>query len=328
MTAQLTVDGTAEVLQQMHQELGDFDPDDRALVAFQVVGEDEVELVDVEVYDNGILEVPEEVAGVILVTGDTIELAGSGETTHIRQLLAVLVSGDEVGVFRLGDDDELYVWDTSSDDPQVAELRPRDMEANMARRALGHASYIDDVSITEFFARLYLLHLAQLTLELADAEGGPELVSSEDLAAADSTGPFAVLLADDAYPDDEVEAARQLAAELTWEDVRKLAARGDLVIGPYEFDADHCDWLDARGFAQYFDETVMDAGELLGALEGMGDEDLAGWAIGQLLERDWYSPTVGVATNDLAAAAQAASNDPRYGDETDAGDGQAPSTAP
>lgn len=316
MTAQLTVDGAAEVLQQMHAELGDFDPDDRALVAFRVVGEDEVELVDVDVEDNGILEVPDDVAGVVLVTGDTIELAGSGETTEIRQLLAVLVNGDEVGVFRLGEDDDLYVWKTTSDDPQVEDLRPRSIEANLARRALGHRSFIDDVPITEFFARLYLLHLAQLTLDLFDSEDGPDLVSPADLEGADAEGPFAVLLGDDAYPDDPTEAARQLAAELTWEDVRRLAARGDLHVGPYEFDAEHCDWLDARGFAQYFDETVMDADEMLGALETMGDEDLVGWALDRLLERDWYAPTVGIATNDLAAAAQAASNDPRYGDES------------
>lgn len=317
MTAQLTVDGAAEVLQQMHQELGDFEPDDRALVAFRVVGEDEVELLDVELHDNGVLEVDDDVAGVILVTGDIIELAGSGETTQIRQLLGVLASGEEVGVFRLGDDDELYVWNTASEDPNVADLRPREMEANMARLALGHRSFIEDVPITEFFARLYLLHLAQLTLELFDAPDGPELVTSSDLEDAGRSGPFAVLLGDDAYPDDEIEAARQLVSELTWEDVRRLAARGDLVIGPYDFDADHADWLDARGFAQYFDETVMDAGEMLGALGTMGDEDLVGWALGQLLERDWYAPTVGVATNDLAAAAQAASNDPRYGDDED-----------
>lgn len=315
MTAQLTVDGAAEVLQQMHRELGDFDPDDRALVAFRVVGEDEVELVDVELHDNGILEVDDDVAGVILVTGDAIELAGSGETTQIRQLLGVLASSEEVGVFRLGDDDELYVWSTASDEPNVEDLRPREMEANMARLALGHRSFVDDVPITEFFARLYLLHLAQLTLELFDDPDGPELVSPTALEAAGQAGPFAVLLSDDAYPEDEIEAARQLAAELTWEDVRRLAGRGDLVIGPYDFDAEHADWLDARGFAQYFDDTVMDAEEMLGALQTMGDDDLVGWAIDQLLERDWYSPTVGIATNDLAAAAQAASNDPRYGDD-------------
>lgn len=315
MTAQLTADGAVEVLQQMHVELGDFDPEDRALVGFRVVGEDEVELVDVEIEDNGILEVPDDVAGVILVTGDTIELAGSGETTPIRQLLAVLVNGEEVGVFRLGEEEDLYVWKTTSDDPQVEDLRPRSMEANMARRALGHRSFVDDVPITEFFARLYLLHLAQLTLELFDAPEGPELVSPSDVEHADAEGPFAVLLADDAYPDDPTEAARQLASELTWEDVRRLAARGDLTVGPYDFDAEHADWLDARGFAQYFDETVMDADEMLGALGTMGDEELVGWALDRLLERDWYSPTVGVATGDLAAAAQAASNDPRYGDD-------------
>lgn len=315
MSAQLTADGAVEVLQQMHQELGDFDPEDRALVAFRVAGEDEVELVDVDIEDNGILDVPDDVAGVILVTGDVIELAGSGETTPIRQLLAVLVNGEEVGVFRLGADEDLYVWKTASEDPQVEDLRPRSMEANMARRALGHRSFIDDVPITEFFARLFLLHLAQLTLELFDAPEGPELVSPADLEQTDAEGPFAVLLADEAYPDDPTEAAQQLASELTWEDVRRLAARGDLVVGPYEFDAEHADWLDARGFAQYFDETVMDADAMIGALDTMGDEELVGWALDRLLERDWYAPSVGIATGDLAAAAQAASNDPRYGED-------------
>lgn len=317
----LTTDTVADVLRQLHEQLGDFDPDVRALVGLRVTGPDEVAMADLEVQDNGVLSVADDIDAIVVVTGDTVEVVGDddadaeeGSDTDIRQLLAVLRDGAEVGVFRLGDDPDLYVWDTTTGDPQVDDLRPRGMEANIARRAFGLPSVIRDVPITELFSRLYLLHLAQLTLERFDDPDTMGIVSPSDIADRAEQGPFAVLLSDDAYPDDETAAARQLVSELTWEDVRRLAARGDLTIGPYRFDPEHAQWLDARGFAQYFDETVMPAEELLGALDTMGDDDLVGWAIEQLLDRDWYAPTVGIATGDLAAAAQVASNDPRYGD--------------
>lgn len=311
MSESLTLESLTEVLQQMHADLGDFDPDQRALVGVRVVGEDEVEVVDLELDDHGVVHAEHDVAAILLVTGDTIELAETGEVTPIRQIVGVLRSGEEAGVFRLGDDDELYAWSTDRDDAS-ADLRPRTVEANLARRALGVRSYVDDVHITEFLARLYLLHLAQVTLERFDA--GEEPVAAEDVDTSGEHGPFALLLSDDAYPDDEAEAARQLADELTWEHVRRLAVRGDLHVGPYAFDPEHADFLDARGFAQHFDTEVMPAEELLGALETMGDDDLVGWAVGQLLDRDWYAPTVAIAHGDLAAAAQLASTDPRYGD--------------
>ncbi|MFP5252189.1 MAG: hypothetical protein ACLGH4_00140 [Actinomycetes bacterium] len=310
---ELSTDTAAEVLQQMHGELGDFDPDTRALVGLKVAGEDEVELVDLDVDEAGVLHPPADLAGIVLVTGDAIEVTETEDVTELRQLLCVLPDGHELGVFRLGDDPQLYVWDSDSDDPNVDELRPRDTAANIARRVFGLPAHISDVPITEFLARIELLHLAQVTLELFDGDGGPTVVTPAQVEADGRPGPFAALLAEHGPADDEAEAARRLAAELTWEHVRRLAAKGELVLGPYEFPPAQAAWLDARGFAQAFDETVMSGVEIVQALDTMGDDDLVDWAVGRLLERDWLSPSVALATGDLAAAEQAASGDPRYG---------------
>jgi hypothetical protein len=301
-----------DVLQQMHAQLGDYDPDQRALVGVRHTGEDEVAMTDLELTGDGVLRVDDGVHAIVLVTGDDTALAEQDQATPLRQLLAVLRSGEEVGVFRLGDDTQLYSWTTETDDEHLAELRPRSLEANLARRAFGLPSHIDDVHVTEFLGRLYLLHLAQLTLERFD--DGEHIVTPADLESADTDGPFAVLLSDDAFSDDDIEAARELAEQLTWEHVRSLAARGDLHVGPYRFTPEQATFLDAPGFAQHFDEELMSATDLIGALETMGDDELVGWALGRLLERDWLSPTIALAAGDLAAAAQLASTDPRYGE--------------
>lgn len=290
----LTVETATDVLAQLHGQLGDFDPDTRALVALRSTGDATVDLADVELADNGVLEVPGDVDAVLVVTGELIELEGEdGDVVPLRQLVAVLRAGDEVGVFRLGDeDDTLYRWSTAEpDDENVAAMRPRDVAANTARRAFGHPSHIGDVPVTELLSRLWLLHVAQVTLELFD-RGGARPVPCDDVAAADTRGPFAAILDDPAYPDDEVEAARELADQLSWEDVRQLAVRGQFDIGPYVFDPEHADWLDADGFAEYFDRTVMSAEEILSSLDVMGDDDLVAWAIGELTRRDWQAPSV------------------------------------
>lgn len=311
-SSHLTTDTATDVLQQMHAELGDYDPDQRALVGLRATGEAEVSMIDLDLTDDGVLRVDDEVDAVVLVTGDDTELAEQDQATPIRQLLAVLRTGEEVGVFRLGDDPQLYSWSTDGDDGHAPELRPRSPEANLARRAFGLPSHVDDVHVTEFLGRLYLLHLAQLTLEHFD--DGTRLVTPADLESADADGPFAVLLSDDAFSDDELVASRELAEQLTWEHVRSLAARGDLHVGPYRFTPEQATFLDAPGFAQHFDTELMSAEELIGALDTMGDDELVGWALGRLLERDWLSPTIAIATGDLAAAAQLASTDPRYGE--------------
>ncbi len=310
----LTLDEAADVLRQLRDQLDDLDAETRAVIGLRIGDGNEVSLADVDISDAGILRVEDDVDGLIVVTGDTLGVAEEEHPQEVSQLVYLQPDGLEVGVFTVGDDPELYVWTTASDDdPNVEALRPRDRAANMARRALDLPSVVVDVPITELLARVWLLHVAQVTLELFDRDDSSGPVATADVAEAVEDGPFAGLL-DAVEGDDTTTASRTLANELTWEDVRHLAAKGDLTIGPYAFDPDHAEWLDARGFAQYFDEIVMPTRELLGSLRTMGDDDLVGWALDQLLDRDWYAPTVGIATGDIAAAQQAASNDPRYGD--------------
>jgi len=307
---ELTPAAAAAALEELHRELGDYDPETRALVGLRVDDPDEVAVADIELTDEGVLRVGEDIAAVVLVAGDTSELPDAGAATTMRQAFAVLRSGEELGVFRFGDEEHLHTWSTASDEPGVEELRPRSAEANLARRAFGHLSHIDGVHITEFLGRLYLIHLAQLTLERFDVDQQP--VTAAALSTVAAQDPFADLLRRDDYPDDELEAARRLAEELTWEHVRALARRGELRIGSTTFRPGHADFLDARGFAQHVDDEILSADELLGALATMGDADLVGWAVERLLERDWYAPSIAIAQGDIAAAAQLASTDPRY----------------
>lgn len=288
----LTTETATDVLAQLHEQLGDFDPDTRALVALRSTPADTIDLSDVDLADNGVLHVDDDVDGLVVVTGEMITLTGSDDVVPLRQLVAVLRGGDEVGVFRIGeDDDAIYRWSTVEPDDNVASMRPRDVAANSARRAFGLASHTDPLPVTELLSRLWLLHIAQVTLELFDANDA-QPVAVDQVEAADTRGPFAPILDDPGYADDEVEAARQLADQLTWDDVRRLAVRGDFEIGPYSFDAEHADWLDAAGFAQYFDRTVMSADEILASLDVMGDAELVAWAIDELVQRDWRAPSV------------------------------------
>jgi hypothetical protein len=292
----MTIETVTDVLAQLHDELGAFDPDTRALVALRATGEDTVDLKDVQLAENGVLRADDDVDALVLVTGEMIELTDADEIVPLRQLVAVLRDGEEVGVFRIGgDDDAVYHWSTTEPDGNVETMRPRDVAANAARRALGHPSHTPDIPITELLSRLWLLHVAQLTLERFDANGG-EPVDVDQLASADTRGPFAAILDDPAYADDELEASRELAAEIAWEDVRQLAVRGDLEIGPYVFDPEHADWLDDAGFAQYFDRTVMSTEEILASLDVMGDSDLVAWAIDELVRRDWRAPSLDAVT--------------------------------
>ncbi len=287
----LTTDTAIDVLAQLHGQLGDFDTDTRALVAVSATDADTVDLTDVELAASGILEVTDDVEGLIVVTGEEIELTDSGDLAPLRQLVAVLRSGDEVGVFRVGEDATLYRWSTTEPDANVTSMRPRDVAANSARRALGLPSHTGTIPVTELLSRLWLLHIAQVTLERFDANDALP-VDVEEVAASDTRGPFAAILDDPAYADDEVDAARELAEQLTWEDVRQLAVRGEFEIGPYRFDPEHADWLDADGFAQYFDSTVMTAEEILASLDVMSGSDLVAWAIEELVRRDWHAPSL------------------------------------
>lgn len=288
----LTIETTTDVLVQLHGELGAFDPDTRAMVALRATGADTVDLEEVGFTGNGVLEVDDDIDALVVVTGEMIELIEADEIVPLRQLVAVLRGGEELGVFRIGeDDDSVYRWTTAEPDENVDTMRPRDVAANAARRAFGQPSYTPDIPITELLSRLWLLHIAQVTLEQFDAND-TRPVRVEQVAAADTRGPFASILDDPAYADDEVAASRELAADIDWEDVRQLAVRGEFEIGPYVFDPEHADWLDAAGFAQYFDRTVMSTEEILASLDVMGDSDLVAWAIDELVRRDWRAPSI------------------------------------
>lgn len=285
------LDTTTDVLAQLHTQLGDYDPDTRAVVALRTSDSDSVELADVELADNGVLELGRDVDGLVVVSGETVELTDSVETAPLRQLVAILPDGEEVGVFRIGEDGRLYRWSTAEPDENLQSMRPRDATANTARRALGLPSHTEEIPITELLARLWLLHLAQITLEAFDANDarpvGPGAVTSTD-----TRGPFATILDDPGYPDDETAASRRLAEDITWEDVRQLAVRGEFEIGPYTFDPEHADWLDAAGFAQHFDRTVMATDEILASLEVMSGTELVDWAVDELARRSWRPPSL------------------------------------
>lgn len=295
----LTAETAADVLAQLHGQLGDFDPDTRALVGLRQDDDGTVDLEDLDIDDTGILAPGDGIDAVVLVTAQAIELASNDEQTTLRQLVAVMRDGLEVGVFRVGEeDDSAYVWTTADpEDDNVTSLRPREMAANQARRAFGLDSYTDEVPVTELLSRLWLLHIAQQTLERFDANG-TEVVTVDQLREADTAGPFAPILDDPSYPDDEVAAARQLVTDITWEDVRQLAVRGQFDVGPYTFDPDHADWLDAPGFAQHFDETVMGSDQILASLDVMGERAVVDWAVAQLDARGWLAPSVTTAAAD------------------------------
>lgn len=271
-----------DVVRRLDSELGDVDPDARAIVGVRLVDDGHVELTDVALADNGVLEVPDGTAGLVVVTSESLQPVGEDEIVPVRQLVCVLRDGTEVGLARVGEDPAPRLWRLG--EATAEPLRPRDLATNTARRALGLPSLTTDIPIEDLLCRLWLLQVVQVGLELFDQPDGPVDVSPDELTQELARDPMAALRPDDACGDD------RLAAELAWEDVRRAAAAGTLELGPYRVDPDHAAWLDADGFAQYVDQTVLSTDEMLGTLHVIGDDDLLGWAIGQLAERDWYTP--------------------------------------
>lgn len=278
----LDVATAQDVLRQLDAGLADVDPDARAIVGVTLVGEGQVELSDVELGDNGVLVVPDGTAGLVVVTNESVSATGDDEVVPVRQLVCVLRDGTEVGLAHVGDDPTPRLWRIG--EASAEPLRPRDLATNTARRALGLPSLTTDIPIEDLLSRLWLLQVVQVGLELFDQPEGPVDVSPEELALALAHDPMATLRPDEACADD------RLATEIAWEDVRRAAVAGTLELGPYRVDAEHAAWLDADGFAQYVDQTVLSTDEMLGTLHVIGDDDLLGWAIGQLAERDWYTP--------------------------------------
>lgn len=269
----LSVDTATDVLAQVHEELGDFDPDTRALVALTETGSSSLELTDVQLTDTGVLEVDEDVAGLVLVTGDRVELADQPQPVAVRHVVVVLRDGVEVGIFRLGEDDgPLHRWSNlPGDEEDAAVMRPREPAANLARRAFGLPSVVDDVPVTALVARIWAVHVAQVALRLFDEHDGRPVPLDTVTAEVLATEP-------------QLDVDR-----LSWEGARHLAMRDRLRFGPYRFGPDQAAWFDAAGFAQHLLEAVPAPEEFLDTLAAVTDGDLEAWALAELDRRGWRS---------------------------------------
>lgn len=275
---ELTDEFLTGALLRLHDELGSTDIEQRALVGLRATGENEASLVDLDVADNGVVSLPEGgVDALLLVTGEVVETEGGEQAA--RQVVAILPDGQEIGIVRFGQDEDRYVWRAPDDE---APLRPADLSSNLARRALGLPSVADVPPVTELLARLWLLAVSQAALDVWDREGRE--VEPDDVTD-ELEDPF-VGMTDDST-EDPVDRHRQLGGELTWERLRTMAVRGDLVVGPYSVDQEQAEWLDAEGFGQVLDDTVMEIPEILGALDIVGSEELLRWALEQLDARGW-----------------------------------------
>lgn len=266
--SRLDVATAADVLRQLHDGLGEVDPDVRAIVSLSRTDTGTVALTDVTLHDNGILEAPETTDGLVVVTAE--EVGADGEVLPLRQLVCILPDGQEVGVYRAGDSAALSTWTTADED---LDLRPRDVASNTARRALGLPSVTDPVPVSDILARVWLLQVAEAALARFDGADGAHEVTVADVRHLADQAPYGL---DDDLP--------------TWEELRRAAADGRLTLGPFTVNRDHAAWLDADGFAQLLDRTLPAVESLLGSLEIVGDPQLLAWTIGWLAARDWYDP--------------------------------------
>lgn len=272
-----------DVLAELDAQLGAIDPDVRALVALRPTAAGGVELVELTQGDDGVLDPPADIAGIVVVTSEDVHLDEGGAEVTIRQLAAILRGGDEVGVVRLGDDPTPRAW--SSADAEA--LRPRDVTANAARRALGLPSLADVPPIEDLLARAWLLRVAEEALSRFDAPGGPREVAATELTGLADIDPLDDL---DTGSDGSGPGRQDPSAPLTWVRVREAAVAGRLRIGSFTVEPGHARWLDVTGFAQVVDRTLPSTGQLLGTLHVVGEDPLVDWAVSQLAARGWGAP--------------------------------------
>lgn len=266
-----------EVLIDLESQLGDVDPDARAIVGLRAEPPRSVALVDVDLRDNGILEVPDPLHGLVVVT--TEQVAHGDEVVPLQQFVCVLPDGTEVGIYRAGDDGELRSWRSDRDRDDDAEmLRPRDTASNTARRAFGLPSLVDGpMPVTELLARVWLMTVASEAIQRFDAPEGPRDVEVEELReVADRPLLGGTIEVDGTLP--------------SWEEVHRAAVDGKLEIGPLSVDPEHAAWLDPHGLAQVLDRTLPPVDELLGSIRVAGNDEAMAWAISWLMDRDWYRP--------------------------------------
>jgi hypothetical protein len=268
-----------EVLEQLRAQLGEVDPEVRAIVALRSTGPGSVELVDVTLHDNRVLEPPADAAGLVVVTGEQVAAAQDGDdVVALQQLVCVLPDGEEVGISIAEEDPDPRRWSTADDpDGVAASLRPRDVASNSARRAFGLPSLVDLPAMTDLLARAWLLAVASEAMRRFDGPDGVLEVTADDLEDVAVRPPLGELPSrGDGLP--------------TWEQVHAAAVAGQLELGTFTVDVDHAAWLDAAGLAQLLDVTVPSTEDLLGSLQVVGDDDLLGWAIGWLAARGWFQP--------------------------------------
>lgn len=293
-TSQLDGPRALEVLASLDDQLGRVDPDARALVALTPGDTGSVALTPVALREDGVLDVPGDTIGVVVVTSEDVRLDDADDVVQLRQLVAILPDGTEAGVVRVGDDATPRTW--STDDPPPADtiadahddasahgLRPRDVTANTARRALGLPSLADVPPVEDLLARAWLLLVAEAGLQRFDTPEGPREVEPEEVAHLDGTDPLSGLCTGE-----EDDGAQERIP--TWEEVRVAAAAGDLQLASYTVEPSHAAWLDADGFAQVVDRTLPSTEQLLGTLRILGEDPLVGWAIDQIAERGWGRP--------------------------------------
>ncbi len=128
--------------------------------------------------DDGVLEVPDDALGIVVVTSEDVRLDDADEVVPLRQLVAVL-PGRHRGRHRarrrrpdaahLVDDDA----DLDGDGAAAEGLRPRDVTANTARRALGLPSLAEVPPVEDLLARAWLLQVAEEGLARFDTPGRP-----------------------------------------------------------------------------------------------------------------------------------------------------------
>ncbi len=263
-----------ETLIQLDRELGPIDPTTRAIVGLRPDVPGTVALVDVSLADNGVLEVEEEVAGLIVVTSEELATTDvNDEVVGITQLLCVLRDGVEFGLYRIEGDEEPRVWRTDADpDDGAPDLRPRDLTSNTARRALGLASLAEPVPLDEIVTRVWLLEVATAAMQAFDAPDGPREIGPEELGPVRDRPPVG---------------DRHGGEAPTWEGLHTAARAGQLDLGgQLTVDPQHAAWLDTAGFAQVLDRTLPSVDELLGSLRVTGDDELQAWVISRLAAED------------------------------------------
>ena len=274
LDAALSPERAMDVLLQLEAQLQGVVDGQRAIVGLHTVADGHVELIDVDLAEDGTLD-PGDAEALVVVTSEDV---GDGEDVlTVTQLMCILPDGTEVGISRAEGSDQARPWRTDQDASDAAqELRPHDVAANTARRAFGLASAIGTrPSVPGLMGRVWLVAVAGEALRRFDSPDGVRDVEVEELAAAAQQP----LLGGLATPDGPLP---------SWEQLHAHAAAGRLELGPFTVRPAHATWLDVDGLAQVLDTTLPSAEDLLEQLQlTAGDSGMA-WALAWLLDRGWH----------------------------------------